>query len=238
MSFRLGQEVRSFLFKRSLMQRQNAVRAGQRLAIVRGNEECRIGLPHEVGEKREDLLASLVVQVAGRLVGEDEERVVSQGTSDGYPLLFSPGQPVRKTISSVEEADVIEHRLGPFLGGRRRVPSEFEGQEHVLDHREGRDQVKRLEDKSDMRPPKERPIRFGKLREVGPVNHHLSSRGEIDSTYEIEESTFAGPASSHENDGRTPVDGQGYLPENRPIRLRLCVGFREINQLKEGTVGV
>jgi len=46
----------------------------------------------EAPEQFDDVLAALAAQVARRLVGQDEGRVVGQGAGEGYPLPLAASQ--------------------------------------------------------------------------------------------------------------------------------------------------
>ena len=51
----------------------------------RGEASLRMALTHQI----ENTCARFQVEVAGRLVGEEELRIGQQGAGDGHPLLFA-----------------------------------------------------------------------------------------------------------------------------------------------------
>ena len=61
------------------------------LGVV-GDEDDRAARPVELAEQLEDLAARGLVEVAGRLVGEDERGVGDEGAGDGDALLLAAGE--------------------------------------------------------------------------------------------------------------------------------------------------
>ena len=96
-----------------------------------------------------DLVAGLGVELAGRLVGQDQERVLHQGPGDGHALLLAAGELVGAVVEAVAQADLREQLGGPLLLLRRHAPGQ-ERHQHVLEGREVADQVERLEDEADL----------------------------------------------------------------------------------------
>src|SRR5688572_5351648 len=74
------------------------------IAIVRRQEDRRsaqIGL----GEDLDDLRRQIRIEIAGRLVGYEDERIVDQRAGDGDPLLLAARQLRRIGIQLVVQAD-------------------------------------------------------------------------------------------------------------------------------------
>ena len=69
----------------------------------------------------------------------------------GDALLLSAGQTVGKAPGTVFQADSLKQAARP-VARRRPCPAvEFQRQEQVFFDRQGRNQIKKLEDKADMR---------------------------------------------------------------------------------------
>ena len=72
--------------------------------------------------RRDDLAAGLGVEVAGRLVGEQDARPVDEGAGDGGALHLAAGQLARPVVQPAAEADAVEQLDGPVAqprdGGR------------------------------------------------------------------------------------------------------------------------
>jgi len=70
--------------------------------------------PVELPEERRDLGAGMAVEVAGRLVGEDQRGLRDQGAGDRHALLLPAAELGRLVVDSVAETQ-------PFKG-RSRTP--------------------------------------------------------------------------------------------------------------------
>ena len=61
-------------------------------ARVVGHDDHRVALFLKPIEKPDDLRAGAGVQVAGGFVGQDDRRIVGQGSRYGDPMTFAPGK--------------------------------------------------------------------------------------------------------------------------------------------------
>ena len=77
-----------------------------------GDDNDRVPLLVERIEKVENLFAGLAVEVSGRLVREDERRVVYERPRDRDPLTLSAGKLARAMIESIAKIDALERALG------------------------------------------------------------------------------------------------------------------------------
>ncbi len=92
---------------------------------------------------RHDGLACGFIELAGRLVGEQESRPVCEDARDSYALRLATGKFVGQTIAEIEQADRRERFAhGVFVGSVR----EDERQAHVLRDRERRNERSELMD--------------------------------------------------------------------------------------------
>jgi hypothetical protein len=64
----------------------------------------------------EDLGAAVGVEVAGRLVGQDDLRLVDQGPGDGDALLLAARELGRLVVGSIGQADEAERLERGVLG--------------------------------------------------------------------------------------------------------------------------
>src|SRR5262249_34667922 len=94
-----------------------------------------------------NLGAGLRVEVAGRLIGEDDLRPARQRAGDGYPLLLAAGQLAGPVLQPVAQADNVDDGIQPLTVGA--ATSDVERQRDVVRRREYRQQVERLEHEAD-----------------------------------------------------------------------------------------
>src|SRR5271165_2484713 len=127
---------------------ENPPASARQGAVMRHEHECAAGAAVQLKQQISDAGSGSAVEVAGRLVGEQQIRMRYKGARNRDALLLSAGQLLRIVRHARSEADLFE-RLG---GNAARVaPSrEFERQHDVFDCRQRRNQMKRLEHESDM----------------------------------------------------------------------------------------
>jgi hypothetical protein len=110
-------------------------------------------LLHQSVEKIQHLLGRGGIQVAGRLVGQDQVGAQGQGTGDGNSLLFTAGQFARVTSFLACQANRGQQCRG--LAFRRRLAGAGiqERQCNVLLRAQESQQVEVLKDKADATIP-------------------------------------------------------------------------------------
>ena len=91
----------------SVDDRDPALRARGDGGIVR-DEDDGLAAGGQLFEDADDVAAGLLVEVAGRLVGQDQRRVVDERAGDGHALALAAGELVRAMLGAVVEADAIE----------------------------------------------------------------------------------------------------------------------------------
>src|SRR5690606_15564210 len=92
---------------------------GGDLLVVGDDDEARPRLGGRLAQHAQDLLAGLLVEGAGGLVGEDHAGGAGERTGDGDALRLPAGQLAGATILHAAQAEVAEPLTG---GGDRLVP--------------------------------------------------------------------------------------------------------------------
>ena len=75
------------------------------LRVVGDHDDGHVLLLVDLVEERHDLVAGLLVEVAGRLVGEQERRIVAERTRHGHALAFAAGKLCGTVAETVAETD-------------------------------------------------------------------------------------------------------------------------------------
>ena len=79
-----------------------------------GDEHQRgLAAPLQAEQQVDHLLAGLAVEIAGRLVGEDDLRARAQRAGDGDALLLAAGELRREMIGAMRQADLGQQARGP-----------------------------------------------------------------------------------------------------------------------------
>src|SRR5687768_2297807 len=107
----------------------------------------------ELLEHAHDLFRGRRVEVSGGLVGEQNGRVVHQRARDGDALSLSAGELVWPVSDSISELDALERGDGALLSLVGRNAGVHERKLDVVKRRRARQQVERLEHKTDLAIP-------------------------------------------------------------------------------------
>ncbi len=92
--------------------------------VVRHHDDGLAVLAVERLQQVEDLVARLAIEVAGRLVAQQQRRVGDDGARDADALLLAARELARVVIGPLAEPDDRQRRLHPLLAlGRRRASS-------------------------------------------------------------------------------------------------------------------
>ena len=120
------------------------------LGVVGHDHEGLAAFAVEAAEEREHVGSPRRVEVAGRLVAEDEAGPIDERSGDRHALLLAAGELVRAVPGAVGQADEIERsqRRGPAPGAA--VPGVVGGEGDVLGGRERRHEVVGLEHEPEL----------------------------------------------------------------------------------------
>src|SRR6266508_668894 len=124
-------------------QEDDRVRVPGRDRIVRHHGDALAELVDSTPQESEDLGAGPRVEVARRLVGENDVWPRGERPGDGNALLLPARQLTRPMVEPVGEADRVHHRVEPPRV--RPLPRQSERQHDVLGRAHRRNQVERLE---------------------------------------------------------------------------------------------
>ena len=131
----------------------------------------------EALEDGHDLFARAGVQRAGRLVGQDDGRVVDQRAGDGHALLLAAGELGRPVVVRARRGRPPPARRGPSPCDPADAGVE-QGQLHLLEGAGAGQQVELLEDEADLLVAHRRPARRRRARLVStPSSQYVPAVG-------------------------------------------------------------
>ena len=93
----------------------------------------------QIGEYLHDRRAAGSIQVAGRLIGQDQNRVVDQSVGDGDALLLSAGELARLVVCPVAQSPPGRGSSVPVSYVSRRSPRQTASEGDILQGRHAGD---------------------------------------------------------------------------------------------------
>ena len=176
----------------------------------------------------EDLGAGARVEVAGRLVGEDDLRPAGQRTGDGDTLLLATGQLRRSVLDAVAETDGVDDEVEPLLVGL--AAGERQRQRDVLERGQRRHEVERLEDEADAVAAQLGELLVVELAEVGVADEHGAAGERVEAGDGVHQGRLARARRAHDRGELAGVEVGVDAVEGVDFRLAAAVGLAGVDR--------
>ena len=182
-------------------------------------------------EDLHDLDARARVEVAGRLVRQDDGGFVDQRPRDRHALLLAAGQLVGKVVGAVAEADGLERRAGAPCRSRRleRAAAVVEQRQlDVVERARARQQVEALEDEADLLVADARQIVARQPRHVAPSRTYWPLDRTVEAPEDVHERGLAGAGRSRDGHELAGLDVERHAAKRADLDFTDDVGLREV----------
>ena len=123
----------------------------------------------------DDLAAGRAVEISGRLVGQQQRRVVGERPRDRHALLLAARELGRIVMAAFGQADLVEQRRRARAALRHA--GDLHRHEDVLERGQRRQQVEELEDEADAQAAQPRERVFVERGDVDAVDRDLPVDG-------------------------------------------------------------
>jgi hypothetical protein len=156
------------------------------------------------------------VEIAGRLVGEDQRRVVRQRARDRHALPHPARELFRQLRLRIGQAERLQQ--APRMRSRGPVvqPAQpADRDQHVVDRAELRQQEVELEDEADPRQAQRRHLPRRKPRRVPSLEQHLPFRRPVEQPQQVEQRGLAGAGGPGHRDEFPLPDGERDVAHQR-----------------------
>ena len=147
----------------------------------------------EILDEREDLATGLGIEIAGRLVGQQDRRIDRQRSRDRHALALT----ARQLLGQMREAGGRAARASSSSVARSwtfdaRPAAEMQRQPDILQTRQRRQQVEELKDEPDLVAPHARQRIVGQTGERFAVDPDLAGRRTVEAANEVEQRGLPG----------------------------------------------
>ena len=187
-------------------------RAFGQIHVVRDEHDRGSGRLVELFQQFHDAGAGYAVEIASRLVRKKNLRRVREGTGDGDALLLASRELGREVIHPVAEPHALEQRGGPFC--RATVAPQFQRDLHILGRRQRGDQLKGLEDESDLLAPEACALILGQAIKLHSIERHGAARWYVESGQQAKQRRLAAAGRSDDGHERSLRYRKGHLFED------------------------
>ena len=186
-------------------------------------------------EGRENLVRGGAVEIAGRLVAQEQPRVGHDGARDRHPLLLPARHFAWIMLGPIGEIDDLERRFDVLPALERIEPGDEQRQFHVLRGRQHRHQIVELEHEADGRgaPLGELALRKAVDAPAGDVD--FAGVRAVDAADHVEQCGLAGARRPHHRDEVAGRDREFEVIEDRDRLLALGEALAERNQPNQRT---
>ena len=168
-----------------------------------------------MGERANTCSDGARIEIAGRLVGQQDARRIGDRARDGDALLLAAGK-LRRAVRQ----PILQPEIGQQLGGARRAPPARQAadhlrQHHVLHRREFRQQMVKLIDEADLGAADARALQSESVRGGDRSRYRPRRRRGV----------RAGPAMCSSVDLPAPdgatsaTDWPGHTASSAPLRM-------------------
>ena len=128
---------------------ENPTTAPGDLRVVRDDDRGRPELGLQLREEGHHPVSRLVIEVAGRLVRKDQPRPQGESATDRHALALASGELTRKVVAAMLEPHTLDELACTSVAGPAVHAGDTARHGDVLESREVRQQMVKLEDETD-----------------------------------------------------------------------------------------
>ena len=181
------------------------------LRIVRDHDDKAVA--RDLLENFHDLHARLGVQRAGRLVRQQNVRVVDEGAGDGDALHLAAGHLVWPLVQLIAEADLLQHGNGAGTALLAGNAGERQGQLDVCQHALVRDEIVALKDKADGVVAVGVPVPVAVLLCGDTVDEQVARRVAVQTADDVQKRRLAAAGRTENGDKFIVAEAQAHAAE-------------------------
>ena len=178
----------------------------RRIARVVGHHADGRAIAVQLTQQLHHEFAVVRVEVARRLVGQQDGWLGHHRTGHCHALLLTARQLARQVPRPVSHADPLEGLVDALAALGLGHPHVREGELHVLVHTQVADQVEALEDEPDLAVPRARALDDRQALDRPVVEPVLALRGCVEQAEDRQERRLAATRGAFDRDVLTEVD--------------------------------
>ena len=207
--------------------------AGRDVRFVVSHDDDRgLLLGADFPQQAEHVGSRLAVEFAGRLIGENQLRLLEQRSRDGDALLLAAGQVVGSMQKSVGQAKASQ-QLSSLLTKLIRNASRKIRHEHVVNGVQIAQQIEALEDEPHVVAAVSVSLREQHRSELVTVHLDRSAAWQIERTQQVQQAAFPAARWTDDKVERTPSDLARHAPQRVNFGLTSMMHFGDVGELDQ-----
>jgi hypothetical protein len=197
----------------------NAVGEVEDTVIVGHHNHRPIGAEGDLGEEFYHRVSGLSVEGGGRLIAQDQARLVDQGPGNGHALLLPAGELSGKGVNSCPYAKLFEQGHGLRNSGMAIYSSGEQGHGRILGGRERWKQLILLEDETQVLTAKANALLTGHPVDVFAQHFELATARIQQSSDDRQQRGLARAAWPNQKGHLTQWHIQIHIPQHQRLGL-------------------
>src|SRR6185437_8278815 len=214
------------------MQRDRPVQRRGEPGTVGHHQKAAAGARDEIARQRQHVIGSRFIEIAGRLVGKQEQRPGRERPADRDPLLLTAGELLRVASEQFAQSQPL-HELGVPDGIMLAGDARLEG-EVVLD-REARDQVELLEHEPEPVAAQRRASGVGEVGDGGAVEPDLAAIGGIEPRDQMQQRALSGARFAGQCHALASGDVEIDPAQHGDLLARRAIGLGQLADAQHGS---
>src|SRR5580765_6464128 len=211
---------------------QQAPPVARHVCLVR-HEHDGHALAVELLEEGHDLDAGVRVERAGRLVGEDDQRLGDERARDRHALLLPARELGRMVARPLGKADALEHPHGTLEALFLRHAGVEQGQLDILHRLRARQQVEVLEHEADVPVAHRGELARVHLRDRAAVEAVFAAGGAVEAADQVHEGGLARPGRAHDRYELAFADAHADAVERAHLGVAHAVELDQVARLDQ-----
>jgi hypothetical protein len=188
----------------------------------------------EIGQQLHDFVAALAVQVAGRLVRQQHQRIGDDRACNGHALLLAAGQFCGCMGFPSGKANARQRQAGRTVPGRRRLAAVEQGKLDVFLGRGARQQVESLEHESQAFAPEHGALVAAEALDVDAAEQVHAAGRRVQAAEQVHRRRLARAARPHHRDEFAGLDPQVDPAQGLEGGIALAIGLGDAAQRDQG----
>jgi len=195
------------------------------VGVMSDEQQCRAARALDAQQQVHDVTAGRRIQIAGRLVGEHDDRIVGQRTGERDALLLAARELRRVMVSAIGQSHLVEQPS--CAGGRVASACNFHRNADVLEGGQRRNEMEELEDEPDLLAAQSGELVLAERGDIGAVNQDRPRRGRVEAGNQTEQCRLAAARGADDREELTRGDRevQGMKDRERTASAHHRLGY-------------